>query len=223
MFSPWFRGVTSQQSRATKRQRLQKRKPRSGNFRPRIEALEDRVVPATVDLALTKTASAATVAPGQLLTYTLNVVNNGPNATTTGATVTDALPTGLTFVSATTSQGTVTQSGGTVTATLGNLANAGTATVTINAMPNTTATTTTVTNSGTVAVGTGDTDSDTTNNTGSAAVTVNPAGATAADLSVVKTASASAATPGQPLTYTITVSDLSTANPATGSVLTDVL
>ena len=69
MFSPWFRGVAGQQSRATKRQRLQTRKPRGGNFRPRIEALEDRVVPATVDLALTKTASAATVTPGQLLLH----------------------------------------------------------------------------------------------------------------------------------------------------------
>ncbi len=51
----------------------------------------------SADLAITKTADHATYAPGDQITYTLRVENNGPDPT--AATATDVLPAGVTFVS----------------------------------------------------------------------------------------------------------------------------
>ena len=61
-----------------------------------------------IDLELTKTASATTVLPGDPVTWTITLTNNAANANTdaTGVQVSDALPTGVTFVSATPSSGT---------------------------------------------------------------------------------------------------------------------
>jgi uncharacterized repeat protein (TIGR01451 family) len=73
------------------------------------------------DLAITKTDAPDPVAVGASLTYTLTVTNNGPDAST-DSTVTDILPAGVTFVSATPSQGACSQAAGTVTCTLGPLA-----------------------------------------------------------------------------------------------------
>ena len=71
------------------------------------------------DLAVTKTDSPDPVAVGQQLTYTVGVSNAGPSSAT-GITVTDTLPAGVTFNSATPSQGSCSQSAGTVTCSLGN-------------------------------------------------------------------------------------------------------
>src|SRR5207253_3036117 len=49
---------------------------------------------------------------GDAITYTVTLSNNGPNAAT-NVTLSDALPAGLSFVSATPSQGTYTSSTGT--------------------------------------------------------------------------------------------------------------
>ncbi len=84
-----------------------------------------------VDLQITKSHPVGTVSRGDQLVYTLNVINKGPSGAT-NVEVVDTLPTGFTFVSAT--GGTVTPpSGGnqTVTVNVGNLADEGTATVTI--------------------------------------------------------------------------------------------
>jgi uncharacterized repeat protein (TIGR01451 family) len=61
-------------------------------------------VPAA-DLRLTKTVDDATPNEGQNVSYTLTLRNNGPDAATTVA-VTDLLPAGLTFISATPQAGT---------------------------------------------------------------------------------------------------------------------
>ena len=53
---------------------------------------------ATADVQIVKTASAATIRPGENFTYTLQATNNGP-AVATGVSVTDTLPVQLTFVS----------------------------------------------------------------------------------------------------------------------------
>jgi uncharacterized repeat protein (TIGR01451 family) len=54
------------------------------------------------------------------MTYTLTVTNNGPDA---GVTVTDQLPPSVSFVSATLSQGSCSQSSGIVTRNLGTMGN----------------------------------------------------------------------------------------------------
>ena len=97
---------------------------------------------------ITKTVSATPVAYGQAFSYTLLVMNNGPSDAT-GVTVVDALPSGLTLDSATTSRGTVQNSNGTITANLGGLPRSATATVTLIVRANS-GTTGSVTNTATV-------------------------------------------------------------------------
>jgi len=85
----------------------------------------------SADMAIVKTATPSpTVAEGDILTYSLAVTNNGP-ASATNVIVTDPLPSAVTYLSATTTAGTCSEAGGTVTCLLGTMANAGTATVTI--------------------------------------------------------------------------------------------
>ena len=61
---------------------------------------------AQADLALTKTVSDAAPNVGDQITFTITLTNGGPTATAAGVAVTDLLPAGLSFVSATPSQGT---------------------------------------------------------------------------------------------------------------------
>lgn len=84
----------------------------------------------SADVAITKTATPNPVLQGDTLTYTLTVVNNGP-ASATNVTVMDTLPSAVTFLSVTTTAGTCSEAGGTVSCLLGTMANAATATVTI--------------------------------------------------------------------------------------------
>ena len=55
------------------------------------------------DLAIVKSASPNPVIAGNALTYALNATNNGPS-NATGVTITDTLPAGVTYASATSSQ-----------------------------------------------------------------------------------------------------------------------
>jgi uncharacterized repeat protein (TIGR01451 family) len=86
------------------------------------------------DLSLTVVDSPHPVSVGANLTYTLTVANTGP-APATGVVVTNQLPATVNFLSATSSQGTCTQSGGVVTCNLGTVPGATNATVMIVAIP----------------------------------------------------------------------------------------
>ena len=61
--------------------------------------------PLSADLSVTKTVSSPTPNVGDTISYTVTVTDNGPNDAT-NVTLGDPLPAGLTFVSATPSQGT---------------------------------------------------------------------------------------------------------------------
>ena len=117
------------------------------------------------DVSVTKTDSADPVSTGSQLTYTLAVTNHGP-AVAQGVTVTDALPAGVTFGSASSTAGSCSGSA-TVTCTIGSLGANAVATVTIVVVPQVTGT---LTNTATVA--TTSTDPDALDNSSSAQTTV---------------------------------------------------
>ncbi len=85
----------------------------------------------SANMAIVKTATPSpNVAQGDPLTYSLAITNGGP-ASATDVIVTDPLPSAVTYLSATTTAGTCSQAGGTVTCLLGTMTNGATATVTI--------------------------------------------------------------------------------------------
>jgi uncharacterized repeat protein (TIGR01451 family) len=87
------------------------------------------------DLSITKSGAPDPVVVGEILTYTLRITNSGP-LSATGVVVTDTLPPGVTYVSATPSQGTgCSEFGGATTCSLGILAGEATATVAILVVP----------------------------------------------------------------------------------------
>jgi len=135
----------------------------------------------TNDLSVSIADSPDPVSVGAALTYTLKVVNTGP-LDATGVTVTNVLPAGVNFVSATSSQGACTQTGGVVIGNLGLVPGGTNATVTIVVMPTTAGTT--VTNSATVSRT--ETESYLGNNLATAVTTVTVPAISIADASVVE-------------------------------------
>jgi uncharacterized repeat protein (TIGR01451 family) len=85
------------------------------------------------DLSVANTDDPDPVAVGAPLTYTLVVTDNGPGLAL-GVTLTDTLPAGTTFVSASATQGTCDEAGGTVTCDVGTLAGGASTTVSIRLM-----------------------------------------------------------------------------------------
>jgi uncharacterized repeat protein (TIGR01451 family) len=145
------------------------------------------------DLSITKSDSPDPVSSGQELTYSIGVSNAGPSAAS-GVTVTDTLPSGVTFNSATASQGTCSQASGTVTCNLGTVNNGSSASVTIKVTPSTGGS---LTNQATVSASTAD--PVLVNNSASASTTVDPV----ADLTLTNTDSPDPILSGQRLTYTL--------------------
>jgi len=153
------------------------------------------ITPQEADLALTKFVSNPRPNVGDTVTFSVTLTNNGfSNAT--GVEVTDQLPAGLTFVSATPSQGTYTSSTGLWT--VGALANTASATLTITALvasPNAQTNTATISHADQV-------DPDTGNN--SASTTVTPQ---QADLALTKTISNPTPNVGDTVIFTVTLSN----------------
>jgi hypothetical protein len=91
------------------------------------------VIAPTANLAMVGSATPNPVAVNGFLTYTFVAGNQGPTPGT--LTFTNNLPTGVSFVSATSTQGNVTRTGNTVTVTLGTVNAGQTATITITVVP----------------------------------------------------------------------------------------
>jgi uncharacterized repeat protein (TIGR01451 family) len=171
-----------------------------------VDIFYSSVVDPAADLSLTMTDAPDPILAGSNLTYHITVSNAGPDPGS-GVTVTDALPAGATFVSASASQGPCSSTT-TVTCFLGSIASGAGATVDIvvkAAQEGILANTATV--SGNVA------DPNGANNSATATTTVNPA----ADLSLTVTDSPDPAHVGQSLTYSITITN---AGPQTATGVT---
>ncbi|MCB9875429.1 MAG: DUF11 domain-containing protein [Planctomycetaceae bacterium] len=161
------------------------------------------VTPQLVDLSLTKSVDVASPNVGDNVTFTLTLANAGPNSAT-NAIVTDALPTGLTFVSSTPSQGSYDSGTGAWTA--GTIASGANATLQITAAVASSGTKTNTTQ--VTSVDQADSDSTPNNSIASeddqAAVSVTPQ---VADLSIAKTVSNATPDIGDNVTFTVTVSN----------------
>ncbi len=156
------------------------------------------------DLAITKTDSPDPAFAGTNITYTINFVNNGPSDANT-VTVTDAVPTNTTFVSAVVTTGTGWSTSAPAVGGTGNIVfskamvpagETAVFTIVVNVNANT-ATGSIITNTATAATTT--TDPNSSNNTATATTDIQAQ----ADLSVLKTDSPDPVIAGQNITYTI--------------------
>lgn len=181
-------------------------------------ARHSTMVNVPIDLSIQVTPDPNPVAANGTLTFTILVTNNinDPNAgPASGVVVTNTLPAGTTFLSASNGQGTFNQPvNGVLTLSLGTLAPGATAasTITVAVGP----TTGTVANVATVSAD--QTDANPSNNTVSTDIEVKPS----ADLAVSMTASPNPVLAGHQLVYIVTVSNTGPAN-AGGVVLTNTL
>ena len=169
----------------------------------------------SADLAVTKSGPASATA-GTNVTYSVTLTNNGPS-TATNVTLTDTLPAGTTFVSATQTGGpafTCGHAAGVVTCTRATLAPLASATFQIVAAVAPEATGT-ITNTAAVNATTADPAAG--NNVATAPTTLG----VSADLAVTKSGPA-AATAGTNVTYTVTVTNNGPST-ATNVTLTDTL
>jgi uncharacterized repeat protein (TIGR01451 family) len=171
------------------------------------------VTPNVLDLAVTKTVNDNTPNRNENVTFTVTVTNaSAINAT--NVEITDALPAGLTFVSATPSTGTYNNATGLWTlGTLPNTAGQNAATLQIVA---TMASSTAVTNTAQLS-GVSELDTNANNNTASVLVTPN-----VADLAITKTASPTLAGPNNETVFTLALRNNGPAD-ATGVQVTDLL
>ena len=161
------------------------------------------------DLSITQTDNATSYTPGSLVTYTITVTNNGPS-NAVGATVADTLPAGLTSVSWTSSAAgaaSVTSggsgSGNNLGATVSVPAGAGNAVMfTVTGTAQALATGNLI-NTAMVSPLSGTVDNHLANNTATDSDTPTPQ----VDLSITTTDNSPTYTPGNPVTYTITVTN----------------
>ncbi|RKZ62140.1 MAG: hypothetical protein DRQ44_11225, partial [Gammaproteobacteria bacterium] len=174
-----------------------------------VSTSHELAVQSTPVLTLTKTADKAVVSPGDTITYTLSFANAG-NANASGGVLKDTIPTNTTFVSAT---GGGTEAGGIVSWPLGTI-NAGTnGSVAMTVMVDTPL------NNGTLIYNSTTLGSD-------QSVPVSASHKLSVQstplLNLEKTADTQFASPGDLISYSITLSNTGTAD-ATNAILRDQL
>ncbi len=164
------------------------------------------------DLVIAKTDSPDPVLVGNNLTYTVTLRNQGNNKAYS-VVMTDTLPASAPLVSVSTTKGACSHPAGQVICNLGTLNKNGAAQVTIITRPTAAGV---ITNTATASTTSADT--NLANNTASIATTVNPR----IDLSITKTDVTDPVYVGDPLDYTMVVSNAGPLT-ATGVVVTDTL
>lgn len=182
----------------------------------------DDPAPLTADLSVVKTADNDTPTVGEQVTFELLVANSASsNAIATGVTLTDVLPTGLTFVSA---SGMHTPQAPSptdpITWTLPDIEIGGTQIITVIAQVDADTASEPLTNLAEVS----GRETDPNENNNQSSKTLTPELPPSADLSIKKTASNPTPIEGTQFTYTIVASnDASSVNAATGVTVVDVL
>ena len=173
---------------------------------------------ATIDLSLTKTSSPATPAVGSNVTFLITVSNAANLSTASGVQVTDLLPSGYNFVSATPSSGTYNALTGLWTI---NTLNSGSS-ATLSVVAQVLATGTYANTAQVTAADQPDADSTPNDGAGDDFASDTPVPSPRADLSLSKTVSNTAPNIGSNVSFTVT---LNNAGPsaATGVTVRDVL
>jgi uncharacterized repeat protein (TIGR01451 family) len=180
---------------------------------------ENTAVSVVADLAITKTDGVVTAVPGQGITYTITVTNNGPS-NVTGATVADTFPgtlSGITWTCAASAGSICTASGSDNISDTVNILSGGTLTYTVTVTVSASATGS-LSNTATVSVPSAASDPTPANNSATDTDTLTPS----ADLSITKSDSPDPVIVGQTLTYTITVNNAGPSD-AANMVVTDTL
>jgi uncharacterized repeat protein (TIGR01451 family) len=165
------------------------------------------------DLFLEKRVDVTTPDEGETLTYTIEVINNGPYDGT-NIIVEDPLPAGVTYVSDLASQGGYDS--GTGIWTVGDLANGAGATLSVSVTVDTGTTGATITNTAMVTA-VEPTDLDVTDNSDSIDIVIG-----GSDLEVTKTVDTATPNEGESVVFTVTVTNIG-GNDATNIAVTDLL
>ena len=177
---------------------------------PSNDSASAAITPLQADLVVTKTVDNPTPNVGDIVTFTISVHNNGPDAAQ-NIQITDELPDGYTLVTVTRSRGTFSAT--TEVWTIPSLAVGATATLTIRARvdtPTATPNVATITSAATF-------DPNTANNSDSAGTTVQQA-----DLVVTKAVDNPSPNVGETVTFTVTVTNTG-PNTATNVRVNDLL
>jgi uncharacterized repeat protein (TIGR01451 family) len=189
----------------------------SGNLEAAPESPDAVTTVATAtpsaNVSITKAASVNPAEVGRIFTYNITATNAGPSAAT-NVVVTDALPAGVTFYSATPSQGSCAIASGTLTCQLGSLAMNASVTVALQVKPRQTGML-----GNTASVAAAEPDPDASDNSATSNINV----IKTADLKVSKSDSPDPVFVGEQVTYTMLVTNLGPVNAATGVALTDSL
>ena len=178
-------------------------------------ATEDTTITTSADVSVAKVDSADPVVAGTGFNYTVTVVNPGPSDALT-VDLTDVLPAGVSFVSATPDQGSCSETAGTVSCGLGTIASGGSVDVVIAVTVDSDTAAGTITNNASVISATSD--SNAANDSASEDTTIT----SSADVSVTKVDSADPVVAGTGFSYTVTVSNAGPSD-ATAVDLVDVL